>query len=253
MSVAQFETRQREDAVWRARVDLAAAYRLAARFGFNEGVCNHFTLMVPGERDKFLLIPHGTHWSQVRASQLLIVDFAGNVIQGRGEAEATAFYIHARIHMRAPHAVCVLHTHQPYATALTMLEDMELKPAIQSALRFYGRIAYDDAYSGLALDEAEGDRMAACLGDKEVLFSANHGVLVAGPTVAQAFDALYYLERAAQAQILAMSTGQKLRQVSPNLAASVNAAMLRDVAKYSEAHFSALKAILDKEEPDYAT
>jgi ribulose-5-phosphate 4-epimerase/fuculose-1-phosphate aldolase len=243
----------REDAVWRARVDLAAAYRLAARYGYNEGVCNHFTLMLPGEADKFLLIPHGVHWSQVRASRLLVVDFAGNVVQGKGDAEATAFYIHARIHRQAPHAACVLHTHQPYATALTMLEDMELKPSIQSALRFYGRIAYDEVYSGLALDEAEGDRMARRLGDKEVLFSANHGVLVAGPSVAQAFDALYFLERAAQAQIIALSSGQKLRQVSPNLAASVNAQMMADVPKYAAAHFDALKQILDKEEPDYAT
>ena len=253
MSAVQSSPKPRDDADWRARVDLAAAYRLAARFGYNEGVCNHFTLMLPGERERFLLIPHGTHWSQVRASRLLVVDFAGNVIQGKGEAEATAFYIHARIHKQAAHAACVLHTHQPYATALTMLEDMELKPSIQSALRFYGRIAYDEVYSGLALDDAEGDRMAACLGDKEVLFSANHGVLVAGPSVAQAFDALYYLERAAQAQIIALSSGQKLRQVSPNLAASVNAKMMTDAPKYAEAHFAALKQILDEEEPDYAT
>lgn len=253
MGAIETSRSEREKAVWRARVDLAAAYRMAARYGYNEGVCNHFTLMAPGERDRFLLIPHGTHWSQVRASRLLVVDFAGNVVQGEGEAEATAFYIHARIHKQAAHAVCVLHTHQTYATALTMLEDMELKPSIQSALRFYGCIAYDEVYSGLALDDAEGDRMARCLGDKEVLFSANHGVLVAGPDVAQAFDALYFLERAAQAQIVALSSGQKLRQVSPNLAASVNAAMMGDAPKYARAHFDALKAILDKEEPDYAT
>jgi ribulose-5-phosphate 4-epimerase/fuculose-1-phosphate aldolase len=253
MGVVQARTGASDDAVWRARVDLAAAYRLAARFGYSEGICNHLTLMLPGSDDRFLLIPYGMHWSEVTASTLIVVDFDGNVVEGEGTAEATAFYIHARLHKNAPQATCVLHTHQPYATALTMVQGGRLQPVIQSAVRFYGRIAYDDDYEGLALDNAEGDRMAARLGDKEVLFLANHGVICTGPSVAWCFDALYYLERACQAQVLAMSTGKPLKVLSDNMARATNETMLRGVADSADRHFAALKRILDREEPDYAT
>jgi ribulose-5-phosphate 4-epimerase/fuculose-1-phosphate aldolase len=238
---------------WQARVDLAAAYRLAHRFGYSEGICNHLTLMLPGSDDQFLLIPYGMHWSEVTASTLIAVDFDGNVTEGDGIAEDTAFFIHARLHKNAPDAACVLHTHQPYATALTMVEGGRLLPVIQSAVRFYGRIAYDDEYEGLALDNAEGDRMAACLGDKEVMFLANHGVICTGPSVAWCFDALYYLERAAQAQVLAMSTGKPLKVLSDNMARATNEVMMRGVAASAERHFESLKRLLDRDEPDYKT
>lgn len=240
------------ETVRQARVDLAAAFRLAVRYGLHEGICNHFSLMVPGTRDRFLINGYGLHWSEVTASNLLVCDPDGNVLEGDREVEATAFYIHSRIHLGAPDAACVLHTHQPYATALTQVEGGRLEPTIQSAIRFYGRTAYDDGYAGLALDNAEGDRMCAALGDNDVLFLANHGVIVVGPTVAQAFDALYYLERACQAQVLAMSTGLPLRKVSDNIAKSANADMMKHVASSAGQHFDSLKRILDREEPDYA-
>ncbi|MEQ9641736.1 MAG: aldolase [Alphaproteobacteria bacterium] len=238
---------------WQARVDLAAAYRLAHRFGYAEGICNHLTLMQPGSDDVFLLIPYGLHWSEIRASTLIAVDFNGNVVEGDGIAEDTAFYIHARLHKNVPDAACVLHTHQPYATALTMVEEGRLQPSIQSAVRFYGRIAYDDDYGGLALDNAEGDRMADCIGNKEVLFLANHGVICTGPSVSWCFDALYYLERAAQAQVIAMSTGKPLKVLSDNQARATNETMMTNVADSAARHFEALKRILDREEPDYKT
>src|SRR5690606_35602823 len=131
------------------RIDLAAAYRMAARQGLNEGICNHFTMMVPGTEDRFLLIPYGLHWSEVTASSLIEVDFAGNVIEGEGEAEATAFCIHAPIHRARPDAVCLLHTHMPHATALSLLEDFRFPFVSQNELGFYGRIAYDEEYAGL--------------------------------------------------------------------------------------------------------
>ena len=229
-AVAQPVASDIEQARWQARVDLAAAYRLAARFGYSEGICNHLTLMQPGSDDTFLLIPYGLHWSEVRASTLIAVDFGGNLVEGEGIAEDTAFYIHARLHKMAPQATCVLHTHQPYATALTMVDEGRLQPAIQSAVRFYGRIAYDDDYGGLALDDAEGDRIASCLGDKEVVFLANHGVICTGPSVSWCFDALYYLERAAQAQVIAMSTGKPLKVLSDNQARATNETMMTNVA-----------------------
>ncbi|MBM3492099.1 MAG: aldolase [Alphaproteobacteria bacterium] len=255
MRKSQFEDSvdTRVDPRWQARVDLAAAFRLAVRFGLHEGICNHFSMLLPGARDRFLLNPYGLHWSEITASRLIVIDPAGNTVEGDGMAEATAYYIHSRIHLAAPHATVVLHTHQPYATALTMVDGGRLEPCVQSAVRFYGRIAYDDSYNGVALDNAEGDRMAGLLGDKEVMFLANHGVITTAPDVATAFDALYYLERAAQAQIIAQSTGQPLRKLSDNFARVTNAQMMPDVPAFARRHFASLKRILDRDEPDYAT
>jgi ribulose-5-phosphate 4-epimerase/fuculose-1-phosphate aldolase len=211
----------RDGELWQARVDLAAALRLAARFGLHEGICNHFSYAVPGRHDRFLLNPYGTHWSQVTASGLLLVDKDGKVVEGDGAAEASAFCIHAPIHLRHPRANAVLHTHMPYATTLTSLEAGRLEPVTQNALRFHGDVAYDDEYNGVAEDLAEGERMAGAMGDKRVLFLAHHGVIVVGRTVAQAFDDLYYLERACEVQVLAMSTGRPVKRVGDNMAGSV--------------------------------
>src|SRR3954449_1194524 len=194
-----------------ARVDLAAAFRLAVRMDLHEGVCNHFSVMLPGGR--FLLNRYGLHWSEVSASNLLALDAQGRILEGEGEFEKTAFYIHSRIHLANPHAACVLHTHMPNATALTLLEDGRLEMVEQNALRFDDDIAYDDTYNGLVVDNAEGDRLARALGSKRVLFLANHGVIVVGPSVAEAFDSLYYLERACRLQVLARATGMPLRTV----------------------------------------
>ncbi len=237
--------------IWQARVDLAAAYRLCARFDWHEGVCNHLSLMLPGSPDQFLLGAHGLHWSEITASSLLIVDFDGNVVDGDGSAEASAFHIHARVHMADAAPACALHTHQPNPTALTMLEDGRLEMALQTNLRFLGRIAYDDDYQGLGMSNAEGDRLARCLGDREVLFMGHHGIMVVGQSVAQAMDALYYLDRACEVQIKAMSTGRPLKPISGNLARSVHEEMMVNVPVSSKRHFEALKRILDREDPDY--
>jgi ribulose-5-phosphate 4-epimerase/fuculose-1-phosphate aldolase len=236
--------------VRQARIDLAAALRLAVRHGMHEGICNHFSLMLPGA-DCFLLNPYGVHWSEIRASDLLVVDAKGRVIEGTGEAEPTAFYIHSRIHVGNPRATCVLHTHMPYATALTMIEDGGLEWAGQTALNFYDDVAYDPVYNGLVLDDSEGDRIAAALGDKRVLFLANHGVIVIGRSVAEAFDDLYYLERACQAQVIAMSTGRPLRRIPEAIAAGYNA-NTDERSRMGKLHFAALKRLLDRDERDYA-
>jgi len=229
------------------RVDLAAAFRLAVRFDLHEGVCNHFSAMLDGKR--FLLNRYGLHWSEVSASNLAAVDADG---KGEGEIEKTAFWIHSRIHLAHPRAACVLHTHMPHATALTLLEGGRLEMVEQNALRFHDDIAYDDTYNGLVVDTAEGDRLARVLGTKRVLFLASHGIIVVGPTVAEAFDALYYLERACRLQVLARSMGGKLRQVRPEVVRDTYRAILADTPKYAGAHFSALKRILDREEPGYS-
>src|SRR5271169_3246683 len=120
----------------RARVDLAACYRLAVHFGFNEGIDNHLTVLVPGYSDRFYLAPFGLHWSEVKASELLEVEFGGRILSGQGLLEDTALYIHMPVHRLSPQGTCVLHTHMPYATALCMLENPRLEMAVQSALGF---------------------------------------------------------------------------------------------------------------------
>ena len=233
------------------RVDLAAAFRLAVRLDLHEGVCNHFSVMLPDSR-RFLLNRYGLHWSEVTASNLLALDAAGKVLEGEGEFEKTAFYIHSRIHVGNPRATCVLHTHMPYATALTLLEGGRLEMVEQNALRFHDDIAYDDTYNGLVVDNAEGDRLARVLGSKRVMFLANHGVIVVGPSVAEAFDALYYLERACRLQVLARSMSPKLRPVRQEVIEQTYKLMLADAPKYAGAHFDALKRILEREEPGYS-
>ena len=235
-----------------ARIDLAAAFRLAVRLDMHEGVCNHLSLMLPGSRDRFLLNRFGLHWAEVTASNLLILDAQGKILKGEGEIEKTAFHIHSRIHLANPNATCVLHTHMPYATALTLTEPGRLEMVEQNALRFVDDIAYDDEYNGLVVDNAEGDRLARVLGTKRVMFLANHGVIVVGQSVAEAFDLMYYLERACRLQVLALSTGRTLRPVTDKVARETYAMLLEQNTIYAEAHFGALKRILDREEPDYA-
>ena len=230
------------------RVDLAAAFRLAVRMDLHEGVCNHFSAMLPDGKT-FLLNRYGLHWSEVTASNLLALDGAGKILSGEGEFEKTAFYIHSRIHLANPRATCVLHTHMPYATSLTLLEGGRLEMVEQNALRFHDDIAYDDTYNGLVVDNAEGDRLARALGSKRVMFLANHGVIVVGSTVAEAFDALYYLERACRLQVLARSMGGKFRPVRPQVVQQTYQMILADTPKYAGAHFEALKRLLEREEP----
>ena len=194
---------------WQARVDLAAAHRLAFNQGFSEGIFNHLTFVVPGNTDRYYQIPFGTHWSEVTASCFMEVGIDdGEVKRGEGDVERSCYCIHAPIHKALPQAKAVFHTHMPYASALTRLEDPRIKEIGQTEVGLSGAIAYDDEYTGPAVDPAEGARLARVIGDKTVLFMANHGISTVGATVAEAYDMLYYVERAAQVQIYAMWTGQ---------------------------------------------
>jgi ribulose-5-phosphate 4-epimerase/fuculose-1-phosphate aldolase len=232
-----------------ARVDLAAAFRWAVRQGLNEGICNHFSMDVGGGR--FLVNKWGLHWSELSASNLLLADFDGAILEGEGEVEPTAFYIHSRLHKNCPQATVVMHTHMPYATALTIVEGGRLEPCEQKAIRLCKTIVYDDDYQGLALDNAEGDRMAAKLGDKRILFLAHHGIIVTHRSVAEAYDDLYYLERACQVQVIARQTGLPLRPI-PEPVLQRTEAQYGDERTSAPLHFASLKRILDREEPDYA-
>jgi ribulose-5-phosphate 4-epimerase/fuculose-1-phosphate aldolase len=241
---------------WQARTDLAAAHRLAFMHGFSEGIFNHLTLVVPGRSDVYYQIPFGTHWSEVTASSFMEVGIAdGEVKRGTGDVERSCYCIHAPIHKMLPQATAVFHTHMPYASALTRLEDPCIKEIGQTEVGLIDAIAYDDQYSGPAFEPSEGERLANVLGNKIVLFMANHGVTTVGSTVADAYDRLYYLERAAQVQIYAMWTGQPLKKlpaaVVEKTKREIGGASFYDGPSPAQRHFDALKRILDRTEPDY--
>ena len=238
--------------VWQARVDLAACFRACARMGLHEGICNHLSYMVPGRDDLFLVNPDGWGFGEITASRLLICDFHRNVIAGDGLPEDTAFFIHARIHANVPRARAAFHTHMPNATALTMVEGEPLIWAGQSALKFYGRTKVDEEYNGLALDESEGDRIAGSVGDADIVFMRHHGVLVIAPGVAKAWDDLYYLERAAEVQLLAQASGRKVLPVPEKIAAMTAEQMKHENGRDSpRLHLESIKRQLDKEQPEY--
>lgn len=228
------------DRVASLRADLALALRAAAHHGLAEGVCNHFSVELPDASGRFLLNPRGLLWREVRADDIVMVDSQGQALAGRHPVEPTAMFIHAAIH-RIARQPCVLHTHMPFATALTLTTDRALDTALsQTAMRFHGRLAVDAHYNGLALDASEGERIARAMGSADVVFLANHGVVVCGPCMAHAYDDLYYLERACQAQVLAQSTGRALAPVDAALAARVAAQTLGERVQ-SELFFEALR------------
>jgi ribulose-5-phosphate 4-epimerase/fuculose-1-phosphate aldolase len=234
------------EAEWNLRVDLAAAFHLAVANNLHEAIANHFSAVLD-DGQHFLVNPFGLHFSEITASNLIVCDFDGKVIRGDGEPSASAHHIHAPIHRLVPHARVLLHTHQPYATALTMIEGGRLEWALHTSCRFFSRVAYDTDYDGVALSDSVGERMADILGEAEVLFLGNHGVMTAAPTVAQAFDDLYFLERTAQTQILAMSTGRPFILLAPELIEQVAAQTRHERFElgYIERHFAAQKRLLD--------
>jgi ribulose-5-phosphate 4-epimerase/fuculose-1-phosphate aldolase len=242
---------------WQARVDLAAAHRLAHMHGFSEGIFNHLTLVVPGRSDRYYQIPFGMHWSEVTASSFMEVGIDDGLVKsGAGDVERSCFCIHAPIHKALPHAKAVFHTHMPYASALTRLEDPRIKEIGQTEVGLSEQIAYDDVYTGPAIDPEEGARLARVIGDKSILFMANHGISTVGATVAEAYERLYYIERAAQVQLYAMWTREPLKQM-PDAVVEKTKETYGGQSRYnpppSQRHFDALKRILDRKEPDYAT
>jgi len=222
------------------RADLALALRAAAHHGLAEGVCNHFSVELPDHSGRFLLNPRGLLWHEVQAEDIVMVDAHGTVLAGRHPVESTAMFIHGAIH-RIARQPCVLHSHMPHATALTLTADRALDTRLsQTAMRFHGRVAVDAHYNGLALDAAEGERIAAAMQGADVVFLGNHGVVVCADRLAHAYDDLYYLERACQLQVLALATGRPLLPVDDALAARVGAQTLGERLQ-SELFFEALR------------
>ncbi|MGE0800790.1 MAG: class II aldolase/adducin family protein [Lautropia sp.] len=248
------DARTDTDAVRTARIHLAAANRLAVLHDLDEGIDNHFTMTVPGTDDRYLILPFGRHWSEARASELAEFDESGATLSGEGRVELSSYCIHAPIH-RLTGARVVLHTHQTWALALNMLADNRLLPANQTAAFFVPHVAYDDQYTGLADQLSEGERLAAVLGDKHILFMKNHGVLVVGDTVAQAYRRLYKLERVCRTQVLALGTGRPIALLPEAMVARVATENPQDThsrAERDRLFFEAMMRVLDRELPGYA-
>ncbi len=254
MSVHPISSPRAVDPVREAKIHLAAAHRLAVLDELEEGIDNHFTVTVPGREDRYLILPFGLHWSEARASDMIVFDESGRTLEGEGVVELSAQCIHAPIH-RLCGARVVMHTHQTWAMALNMLKDNRLLPASQTSAFFHGCVAYDDTYTGTADTLEEGERLARVIGEKHVLFMKNHGVLVTGATVAQAYRRLYKLERVCRAQVLAMGTGKPLEVLSEAIVAEVQSPPEHDRHSRTERermYFEAMMRVLDRELPGYA-
>jgi len=238
---------------WQLRVDLAAAFRLAARMNWHEAVANHFSLAVSADGRQFLMNPRWRHFSQIKASDLLLLDSGDHDTMKRADApDPSAWCIHGALHAALPQARCVLHVHPPFGTAIAALKDPEIKPIDQNSARFFNRVAIDLAYGGIADEGEEGARIVGALGNKRRMMMGNHGVLVVADSVAEAFDDLYYLERACQTLVLAYSTGQPLNVMPPALAERT-ACGWEAYADSARVHFEEMKLVLDREDPSYAS
>jgi len=236
------------------RVDLAAAFRWFARLNMHESVANHLSVAVSPDGSKFLINPRGRHFSRICASDLILLDAHDTNTLDRPDApDRTAWYLHAHLHAQLPAARCIMHLHSPYATALACLVDSTMYPIDMNTMRFFGRVATDRQFAGMALSDAEGQRVAQMMGgDKSVLLMASHGALVIGPNVATAFDEFYYFERAAQTLLTCYATGKKLCIVPDHIAA-LTETQWRDYAQLAIDHLENIRAILDVEEPAYRT
>ncbi|MEL7104458.1 MAG: class II aldolase/adducin family protein [Pseudomonadota bacterium] len=233
------------------RVDLAAAFRLAVRFDWHESMGNHFSAAVSEDGRQFLLNPKWRHFSSIRACDLLIVDADdASVMDSPNAPDASAWAIHGALHRARPDIRVVLHCHPPYATALAALQSPALPPIDMNTARFFGDLAIDPDCGGIADDAAEGERIAAALGECSTLLMAHHGLTCTGPTVAAAFEQLYFFEKAARTVLLARGSGQALA-IMPDALAQHTADGWKAYAGMAEAHFAHLKSVLDREEPDY--
>lgn len=228
----------------RLRGELAALCRLAARFDWQEATANHISLAVSEDGARFLINRRWRDFSTLKASELALLDSNANDLPE--DIDGTAWAIHGSIHRLVPQARCVVHLHPAYATALSCLKDPTLYPVDQTAARFFKRVAKDDAYSGMADNRAEGERLAKILGEKKILMMGNHGLLTIGESAAEAFDAFYHFERAARTLMLAYGTGQPLSILSDEIAEKTALAWESE-PEFGAAHFAQMRKGLDQD------
>jgi len=231
--------------------DLAAVFRWTARLNMNEGIANHFSVCLPNSND-FYVNGSGLHFSSIKASDMVLVEQNKiEEIKKKPElVDPTALNIHGVIHKKVPHARCILHVHSKYATVLSTLKDPTLQPIDQNTMRFYNRVAIYNDFGGLGFEE-ESNKMAAAIGNNRSLLLANHGILTTGETVAQAFDELYYFEKASETYITALLTNKELNIVESKVAEKTAQEWTNYPVNMGEQHLKAIRLILDKEDSSY--
>ncbi len=241
------------DPYYEDRVNLAAVFRMAARLDMHESIANHFSYAVSDDGNQFLINPIGRHFSNIRASELLLLDANDDSTMNKPNApDPTAWAIHGAMHRNLPQARCILHLHPKYATVLASIEAEGLPPIDQNTMRYFNRVSLDTGFDGMGLGD-EAERLTSTMGDNRVLIMGNHGVMVIGNTIARAFDELYYFERASSTYISALMTGKPLRIVSDIIAEKTAQQWDHFINKtrYTESHLREVREILDREEPDY--
>ena len=238
---------------WDARVNLAACYRLAAHYRMTDLIYTHISARVPGPEHHFLINAFGLMWDEISASTLVKVTLDGEIVDdptGNGINRA-GYVIHSAVHRARPDVHCVMHTHTAAGIAVSA-QDHGLLPMSQHAMRFTERLGYHD-YEGLALELDEQARLTHDLGSHNAMILRNHGLLTCGATIAEAFDLMYYLERACQSQVTAMAGGAKLR-MPPNEVAEKTAGQFAALAyKQQQTEWKAHLRMLDKTDASYRT
>ena len=244
-------------AEWQARVDLAACYRLVDLYGMSDMMANHVSAHVPGEPGAFLINAYGLMYEEITASSLVKVNLAGDILAKPDFGELdyginrAGYVIHSAIHEARPEVACVIHTHAWASMAVSAL-DCGLLPITQTAMRFL-KIGYHE-YQGVVLDDAEKASLLEDLGQGEALILRNHGALVVGRTVGEAFNWMHRLELSCRSQLAAMATGAKLHAVPPTvLEATWNNYQRGTRRPYGLMEWPALLRKLDRLDPSYKT
>ena len=235
---------------WTARVELAACYRLIAHFRMTDWIYNHISARVPGDHEHYLINPFGLLYEEVSASKLVKVDVHGRLSEDVGlDVNPAAFVIHGAIHAARPEVGCVLHTHTA-AGAGVAAQAHGLLPISQHAFKVIDRVAYHD-FEGIALDDDEQKRLVADIGIKDVLILRNHGLLTMGRSVAEAFELMFFLERACQIQIAALAGGSKVVFPAREVCERTAAQFQGDDSYVQGRDWQALLRLLDRIDPTY--
>ncbi len=233
------------------REDLAALLRISASHGYNEGIDNHYSLAIDGHDDLFLLNRYGPHWSEMKPSDILLVDLDGNVVDGGGSGQITALQIHRQIHRARPDARCIMHTHMPYASAIASTARGFETRLTQNSMSFHGRVATLD-YGGQVQGDGEGLRLATAVAEgANAIFLQNHGIIVVGSSPAEAWLRTYFLERACEVQVLAQSTGDELVLAPVEVAEHTARQWAEASDEESPLLFAAMKRLLDRDAPNW--
>ena len=241
------------DPYYEDRIDLAAAFRMTARLNMDEAVGNHFSYAVTDNGNQFLVNPFGRHFSNIRASELLLLDAHDEAgMDQPNKPDPTAWAIHSAMHRNVPQARCVLHVHSKYATVLASIQQDSLPPIDQNTMRYFNRVTVDDGFDGMGLGD-EAERLSSNVGTNRIVIMGNHGVMVLGESIARAFDELFYFERACENYIKALMTQKPLRIVSDEIAEKTARQWedYMDNVGFCNAHLREIRVILDREEPDY--